>query len=114
MLASPHTPNTHARSVSLRPSVLFLAGNAATVSIADTAEQPRALEAQTARRAARRAEREKGVKARAIAAAESLGQEEAEGLKMIPLADSVSFARDYKLGMAKKARKSGGWREGGS
>lgn len=84
-----------------------LPGNAsAAVGVADTtAEEPGALEAQMKRRAARRAEREKGIKARAIAAAESLGQGGAGGgVKMIPLADSVSFARDYKLGMAKKAR----------
>lgn len=58
-----------------------------------------ALKAQTNRRVARQAEIERGIRERARAAAEILGSGE---WKAISAQDSAAFARNYKIGMAKK------------
>lgn len=64
-------------------------------------EETWALKAQTARRTIRRAEREKGFNERARVAAKALASGE---WKALTFADSAQFARDYKLGLAKKVR----------
>ncbi|CAN0055726.1 unnamed protein product [Scytosiphon promiscuus] len=72
-----------------------------TVAAAAAADD-RALKAQTARRGARRAERERRIKERAREAAASLGRGE---WKASGSAESAHFARAYKLGMSKMAKK---------
>ena len=72
---------------------------AATTAAATAARE---LEAQTKRRAARQAERERGVKERARKAADNLGS---GGWKAFTFEDSVKYAKDYKLGIAKKVRE---------
>lgn len=64
-------------------------------------DDARALEAQTERRAARRAAREKAIKERAREAVADLGR---GGLKGPRTVDSTNFARDFKLGIAKRVR----------
>lgn len=75
---------------------------AAAAAAAATATATRELEAQTTRRAARQAERERGVKERARKAADNLGS---GGWKEFTLEDSAKYARKYKLGIAKKVRR---------
>ncbi|CAM9771530.1 unnamed protein product [Ectocarpus sp. 6 AP-2014] len=79
------------------------------------AKDTRALEQQNKRRAARRAERERGINERAREAALNLGRGE---WKTSGAADSTSFARAYKLGISKRANQrqsdgTGGGTEGG-
>lgn len=62
-------------------------------------ENARALEAQTERRAARRAKHEREIQQRARKAAASLRRGEGHASKA---ADSAKFARDYALEIAKK------------
>eukprot|EP00752_Nemacystus_decipiens_P007697 g6880.t1 len=66
-------------------------------------ESARALEAQTERRAARRAEHEREIKQRAREAAASLRRGRANVSKA---ADSAKFARDYALEIAKRVKRS--------
>lgn len=72
-----------------------------TAADAVTAEEARALEAQTQRRVARRAEQQKRVKELARKAIANLGR---GGWKESRTEDSANFAREFKLGVAKKAR----------
>lgn len=67
-------------------------------------EDARALEAQTERRAARRAEHERGIKQRAREAAASLRRGGGDASKA---ADSAKFARDYALEIAKRVGMPG-------
>eukprot|EP00903_Cladosiphon_okamuranus_P017392 g16020.t2 len=68
-------------------------------------EDARALEAQTERRAARRAQHDKAMKQRAREAAASLRRAEGGVSKT---ADSAKFARDYALEIAKRVKNSHG------
>lgn len=67
-----------------------------------TAAASSALKAQKSRRVARQAEIERGIRERAHEAAASLGTGE---WKSILAQDSVAFARNYKIGIAKKVRQ---------
>lgn len=79
----------------------IVADNGAATAAAAAAN---ALQAQTRRRAARQAERERGICERARAAATSL--ETGEWKASASAFDSAAFARSYKISMAKKARRS--------
>jgi len=81
----------------------ILLAAALTAADAKAAEEARALEAQTERRAARRAEQQRRVKELARKAAADLGR---GGWKESKTEDSTNFAREFKLGVAKKARHS--------
>ncbi len=90
----PPPPPSNANTASLQAAAALMASDA------EAAEEARALEAQTQRRAARRAAQERRVKELARKAATDLGR---GGWKESRAEGSVNFAREFKLGVAKKA-----------
>lgn len=82
-----------------RPCATLVDAYGVAAAADDDDEDARALETQTERRAARRAEHEKAMKQRAREAAASLRH---GGGNVSKTAESAKFARDYALEIAKR------------